>query len=146
MAAVAIAAATGGCFKCAVKVVDQLINSLFFVRVCLFDMPPYIAGPHPWADKFVSRDFSDGFGQLAFVYRGPPANQLDGSFLIRFVCKEIPHHSRFSLGIESRDPYVPSCRHRVPQRCTPARGCYAKLKRAGSLDQALRSLINWRKR
>jgi hypothetical protein len=99
-------------------------------------MPPYIAGPHPWADKFVSRDFSDGFGQLAFVYRGPPANQLDGSFLIRFVCKEIPHHSRFSLGIESRDPYVPSCRHRVPQRWTPARGCYAKLKRAGSLDQA----------
>jgi hypothetical protein len=95
-ATVAIAAATGGCFKCAVKVVDQLINSLFFVRACLLNMPPYIARPHPWADKFVSGDFSDGFGELAFVYRGPPANQLDGSFLIRFVCKEIPHHSRFS--------------------------------------------------
>jgi len=34
-ATVAIAAATGGCFKCAVKVVDQLINSLFFVRSAL---------------------------------------------------------------------------------------------------------------
>jgi hypothetical protein len=109
-------------------------------------MPPYIAGPHPWADKLVSRDFSDGFGQLAFVYGDPLAHQLDGSFLIRFVCEEIPHRSRFSLGIESRDPYVPSCRHLVPQSLYPARRCYGKLKLAGCLDQVAGSLINWRKR
>src|SRR3954469_12413198 len=88
-------------------------------------MPPYIAGPHPWADKLVPRDFSDGFGQLPFVYGDPLANQLDGSFLIRFVCKEIPHRSRFSLGIESRDPDVPSCWHRVSQSLYTARRCYA---------------------
>ena len=81
------------------------------VKVCLLAMPPYVAGPHPWADKFVPRHFSDGFGQLPFVYGDPPANQLDGFFLIGFVCKEIPHDSRFSLGIESRDPDVPSCWH-----------------------------------
>jgi hypothetical protein len=85
------------------------ISYLFFIRVvCLLGMPPDIAGPHPWPDKFVPGDFRDGFDQLPFVYGDPLTNQLDGSFLIRFVCKEIPHHSRFSLGIESRDPDV-SC-------------------------------------
>ena len=54
---------------------------------------------------------SDGFGQLPFGHGDPLANQLDRFFLIGFVCKEIPHDSRFSLGIESRDPDVPSCRH-----------------------------------
>jgi hypothetical protein len=48
-------------------------------------MEPDIAGPHSWADKFVSRDFSDGFNQFPFVYGDPLANQLDGSFLNRFV-------------------------------------------------------------
>ena len=94
-------------------------------------MPPDIAGPHSWADKFVSRDFSDGFGQLAFVYGDPLANQLDGSFLIRFVCKEILHHSRFSLGIESRDPDVPSCWHRVPQSLPPRAPLLRKIKVGG---------------
>jgi hypothetical protein len=74
-------------------------------------MPLYVAGPHPRVDKFVPRHFSDGFGQLPFVYGNPPANQLDGFFLIGFVHKKIPHDSRFSLGIESRDPDVPSCWH-----------------------------------
>ena len=64
-------------------------------------MPPYVAGPHPWSDKFVPQHLSDGFGQLPFGHGDPLA----------FVCKEIPHDSRFSLGIESRDPDVPSCRH-----------------------------------
>jgi hypothetical protein len=73
--------------------------------------PPYVAGPHPWADKFVPRHLSDGFGQFPFVYGDPLANQFDGSFLIGFVCKKIPHDSRVSLGIESRDPDVPSCWH-----------------------------------
>ena len=67
-----------------------------------------VAGPHPWADKFVPRHLSDGFGQFPFVYGDPLANQFDGSFLIGFVCKKIPHDSRVSLGIESRDPDVPS--------------------------------------
>ena len=34
-------------------------------------MPPYVAGPHPWADKLVFRYFSNGFGQLTFVSREP---------------------------------------------------------------------------
>ena len=33
------------------------------VKVRLFTKPPYVAGPHPWADKFVPRHLSDGFGQ-----------------------------------------------------------------------------------
>src|ERR1700747_1430489 len=72
------------------------------LRLSLHDTaePPYIAGPHSWADKFVPRHLSTGFGQLPFVYGDPLANQFDGSFLIGFVCKEIPHDSRFSLGIE----------------------------------------------
>ena len=81
------------------------------VKVRLFTKPPYVAGPHPWADKFVPRHLSDGFGQFPFVYGDPLANQFDGSFLIGFVCKKIPHDSRVSLGIESRDPDVPSCWH-----------------------------------
>ena len=87
------------------------------VKVRLFTKPPYVAGPHPWADKFVPRYLSDGFGQFPFVYGDPLANQFDGSFLIGFVCKKIPHDSRVSLGIESRDPDVPSCWHsHAPQR------------------------------
>ena len=81
------------------------------VKVHLFAKPPYVAGPHPWADKFVPRHLSDGFGQFPFVYGDPLANQFDGSFLIGFVCKKIPHDLRVSLGIESRDPDVPSCWH-----------------------------------
>src|SRR3977135_51394 len=74
-------------------------------------MPPYVAGLHSCADKFVPRHLSAGFGQLPFGHGDPLANQFDGSFLIGFVCKEIPHDSRFSLGIESRDPDIPSCWH-----------------------------------
>ena len=81
------------------------------VKVRLFTKPPYVAGPHPWADKFVPRHLSDGFGQFPFVHGDPLANQFDGSFLIGFICKKIPHNSRVSLGIESRDPDVPSCWH-----------------------------------
>ena len=81
------------------------------IKVCLLAMPPYVAGPHSCADKLVPRHLSDGFGQLPFGHGDPLADQLNGSFLIGFVCKEIPHDSRFFLGIESRDPDVPSCRH-----------------------------------
>jgi hypothetical protein len=79
-------------------------------------MPPYVAGPHPWSDKFVSRHLSDGFGQLPFGHGDPLANQLDRFFLNGFVCKEIPHDSRFSLGIETCDPNVPSCWHCTVER------------------------------
>ena len=48
-------------------------------------MPPYVAGSHPWANKFVPRHLSDGFGQFPFVYGDPLANQFDGSFLIGFA-------------------------------------------------------------
>jgi hypothetical protein len=41
------------------------------VKVRLFTKPPYVAGPHPWADKFVPRHLSDGFGQFPFVYGDP---------------------------------------------------------------------------
>src|SRR3954451_21764914 len=72
-------------------------------------MPPYVARPHPWADKLALRYFSNGFCQLTVVHGNPLAHQFDGSFLIGFVGKKIPHDSRVSLGIESRDPDVPSC-------------------------------------
>ena len=93
---------------CQAKTTRRLLP---LVKVRLFTKPPYVAGPHPWADKFVPRHLSDGFGQFPFVYGDPLANQFDGSFLIGFVCKKIPHDSRVSLGIESRDPDVPSCWH-----------------------------------
>ena len=48
-------------------------------------MLPYIARPHPFADKFVRSHFGDSFGQLPFVHRDPLANQFDGSFLIGFI-------------------------------------------------------------
>jgi hypothetical protein len=72
---------------------------------------PYVARPHPLADKFIRCRFGDSFGQLPFVHGDPFANQFDGSFLIGFICKEIPHGSRFSLGIESGDPNLPPCCH-----------------------------------
>ena len=62
---------------------------------------------------------------------GFPSDELDGSFVIRFVCKEIPHRLRFSPGIESHNPDVPSSWHRVPQLLYPERHCYVKLKLAG---------------
>jgi len=45
------------------------------IKVCLLAMPPYVAGPHSCADKFVPRHLSDGFGQLPFGHGDPLANQ-----------------------------------------------------------------------
>ena len=72
---------------------------------------PYIAGSHPLAEKFVCCHFGDSFRHLPFVHGNSLANHFDGSFLIGFICKEIPHNSRSSLGIESRNPHVPTCCH-----------------------------------
>jgi hypothetical protein len=94
-----------------VRGLKWLKTKLSLVKVCLLAKSPYVAGPHPRANKFVPRHFSDGFGQLPFVYGDPLANQLDGFFLIGFVRKEIPHDSGLSLGIETRDPDVLSCCH-----------------------------------
>ena len=58
------------------------------VKVRLFIKPPYVAGLHPWADKFAPRHLSDGFGQFPFVYGDPLANQFDGSFLIGIRMQE----------------------------------------------------------
>src|SRR5262249_52919188 len=74
-------------------------------------MLPYIAGSHRLAEKFVCCHFGDSFRHLPFVHGDSLANQFDGSFLIGFICKEIPHNSRSSLGIESRNPHVPTCCH-----------------------------------
>ena len=52
------------------------------IKVWLFAMPPYVAGPHPWSDKFVPRHLSDGFGQFPIGHGNPLANQLDRFFLI----------------------------------------------------------------
>jgi hypothetical protein len=71
------------------------------------------------ADKFIRCRFGDSFGQLPCVHGHSLANQFDGSFPIGFICKEIPHDSRFSLGIENGDPNVPPCCHYwhyAPQR------------------------------
>ena len=88
---------------------------------------PYIAGSHPLAEKFVCCHFGDSFRHLPFVHGNSLANHFDGSFLIGFICKEIPHNSRSSLGIESRNPHVPTCCH---------------LRTVYSL--ALTDLFNWR--
>jgi hypothetical protein len=45
------------------------------------------------------------------MHDGLVADQLHGSFLIRFIGKEIPHHPRLSSGIESRDLDLPACCH-----------------------------------
>ena len=74
-------------------------------------MLPYIAGSHPLAEKFVCCHFGDSFRHLPFVHGNSLANHFDGSFLIGFICEEIPHNSRSSLGIESRNPHVPTCCH-----------------------------------
>jgi len=74
-------------------------------------MLPYIAGSHRLAEKFVCCHFGDSFRHLPFVHGNSLANHFDGSFLIGFICKEIPHNSRSSLGIESRNPHVPTCCH-----------------------------------
>jgi hypothetical protein len=52
-------------------------------------MPPYVAGSHPWADKFVAAHFRDSFGQFPFAHGNSFANQLNGGFFISFVRKEI---------------------------------------------------------
>src|SRR5262249_18849112 len=72
---------------------------------------PYIARSHRLAEKFVCCHFGDSFRHLPFVHGDSLANQFYGSFLIGFICKEIPHNSRSSLGIESRNPHVPTCCH-----------------------------------
>ena len=74
-------------------------------------MLPYIAGSHRLAEKFVCCHFGDSFRHLPFVHGDSLANQFDGSFLIGFIGKEIPHNSRSSLRIESRNPHVPTCCH-----------------------------------
>jgi hypothetical protein len=71
----------------------------------------YIARPHPSADKFVRSHLNDSFGQLPFVDGDSLADQFDGSFLIGFICNEIPYDSRFSLGIEGRNTHIPACCH-----------------------------------
>jgi hypothetical protein len=73
-------------------------------------MLPYIAGSHPLAEKFVCCHFGNSF-RHPFVHGDSLANQFDSSFLIGFICKEIPHNSRSSLGIESHNPHVPTCCH-----------------------------------
>ena len=78
-------------------------TSLSLVKVRLFTKPPYVAGPHPWADKFVPRHLSDGFGQFPFVYGDPLANQFDGSFLIELVLQE---NSRTIRGFPSGSKVV----------------------------------------
>src|SRR5712675_518080 len=44
-------------------------------------------------------------------HAAPVSPRQNSEFLIGFVCKEIPYDTRFSLGIESRNPDVPSCWH-----------------------------------
>jgi hypothetical protein len=74
-------------------------------------MPSYVARPHVLADEFVPGYLGDSFGLLSFVHGDPLANQFDGPFLVRLIRKEVTHTSGFPLGIESRDPDIPSCWH-----------------------------------
>jgi hypothetical protein len=74
-------------------------------------MPSYVARPHVLAGEFVPGYLGDSFGLLSFVHGDPLANQFDGPFLVRLIRKEVTHTSGFPLGIESRDPDIPSCWH-----------------------------------
>src|SRR5262245_60172747 len=74
-------------------------------------MPSYVARPHVLAGEFVPGYLGDRFGFLPFVHGDPLANQFDGPFLVRLIRKEVTHTSGFPLGIESRDPDIPSCWH-----------------------------------
>jgi hypothetical protein len=94
-------------------------------------MPPYIAWPHPWADKFVSRDFGDGFRQLpsftgTLLRTNSMALSLSGSYARKF---------RTIRGSPSESKVVTRMFHPAgivsPNRCTPRAICYAKLKLAG---------------
>ena len=93
------------------RVVDRLavfVGSGFLM--CRLSSPGLILGR-----QIVSRDFSDGLGQLAFVAGAFLRTSSMALSFIRFVCKEIPRPSRLSFGIESRNPYVSILPHRVPQ-------------------------------
>ncbi len=74
-------------------------------------MSSYVARPHVLADQFVPGYLGDSFGLFPFVHGDPLANQFDGPFLIRLIGEEVTHTSGFPLGIESRDPDIPSCWH-----------------------------------
>src|SRR6266511_3434493 len=74
-------------------------------------MQSYVARPHVLAAEFVPGYLGDSFGFLPFVHGDPLANQFDGPFLVRLIRKEVTHTSGFPLGIESRDPDIPSCWH-----------------------------------
>jgi hypothetical protein len=71
----------------------------------------YVARPHVLADQFVPGYLGDSFGLFPFVHGHPLANQFDSPFLIRLIGEEVTHTSGFPLGIESRDPDIPSCWH-----------------------------------
>src|SRR5215831_8382694 len=43
--------------------------------------------------------------------RGLSCEPIRWLFPYRVLCKEIPHNSRSSVGIESRNPHVPTCCH-----------------------------------
>src|SRR6266566_5617522 len=81
-------------------------------------MPSYVARPHVLAGEFVPGYLGDSFGLLSFVHGDPLANQFDGPFLVRLIRKEVTHTSGFPLGIESRDPDIPSCWHSGTMRRT----------------------------
>ena len=97
------------------------------VKVRLFTKPPYVAGPHPWADKFVPRHLSDGFGP--FVYGDPLANQFEGSFLIGFVCKKF----RTIRGFPSESKVVTRMFH--PAGILMRRNCRRRFRSAASADR-----------
>ena len=80
-------------------------------RLGCLAMSSYVARPHVLADQFVPGYLGDSFGLFPFVHGDPLANQFDGPFLIRLIGEEVTHTSGFPLGIESRDPDIPSCWH-----------------------------------
>src|SRR6266536_6199115 len=95
-------------------------------------MPFYVARPHVLADEFVPGYLDDSFGLFPFVHGDPLANQFDGPFLVRLIRKEVTHTSGFPLGIESRDPDIPSCWHAGTMRrsCCWSIPCTIRLTRA----------------
>src|SRR5262249_7417648 len=77
-----------------------------------------VTRPHSSSEQFVRGYLGDSFGLLSFAHGQAPANQFHRPCLVGFVSQKIAHGCGLAVDIESRDPDIPSCRHRGTMRRT----------------------------
>src|SRR5262249_11431492 len=78
----------------------------------------YVARSHSLREQFVRGYLGDSFGLLSFAHGQALANQFHRPCLLGFVSQEIAHGCGLAVDVESRDPDIPSCRHRGTMRRT----------------------------